>query len=281
MDINVLLNRKIGFIGGGNIAQAIMNGLIIQGFPREQICVTESTESIRKVLQEKDISLFTNSADMLYWVDVVILCVEASELVDTLKPLKNLFKEKLLISVVPSATISILAQLTNTYNIVRVMPNIPALVQTGAHGVFALDTVSEADQQLSSKIFAVTGLCIWVKSEEELDAVTAISGSGPAYFFYMMESMIRAGKNMGLDEKTASALTLQTALGAAQMAISSGFSPAELRKQVVVPHGVTEAALQVFDRESISQSIQTALAAAQKRSQTLAQGLSESTKSSS
>lgn len=281
MDIDVLLNHKIGFIGGGNIAQALIGGLVVNGFPREQICVAESSESVREVLQEKDISIFKESTDMLYWVDVVILAVKPQELASVLEPLKNLFKDKLIISIVVGASLSTLAQLTNTYNIVRAMPNIPALVQTGAHGIFASADVSEVDRNLSVKILAVTGLCIWVKAESDLDAVTAISGSGPAYFFYMMESMIRAGKNMGLDEKTAAALTLQTALGAAQMAISSGFSPAELRKKVTSPNGATEAALQVFDRESISQSIQTALAAAQKCSQTLTQGLSESTKSSS
>nr|WP_272910291.1 pyrroline-5-carboxylate reductase [Acinetobacter nectaris] len=281
MDIDVLLNHKIGFIGGGNIAQALIGGLVVNGFPREQICVAESSENVRKVLQEKDISIFKESTDMLYWVDVVILAVKPQELASVLEPLKNLFKDKLIISIVAGASLSTLAQLTNTYNIVRAMPNIPALVQTGAHGIFASADVSEVDRNLSAKILAVTGLCIWVKAESDLDAVTAISGSGPAYFFYMMESMIRAGKNMGLDEKTAAALTLQTALGAAQMAISSGFSPAELRKKVTSPNGATEAALQVFDRESISQSIQTALAAAQKCSQTLTQGLSESTKSSS
>ena len=158
------------------------------------------------------------------------------------------------------------------------MPNTPALVQTGAHGIFAQEEVSVKDRELATQVLASTGLTIWVTSEAQIDAVTAVSGSGPAYFFYMMESMIRAGKNMGLDEKVATALTLQTALGAAQMAITSSNAPSELRKNVTSPNGTTQAALEVFDRAQISQNIQTALAAAQKRSQELAQELSDSIK---
>jgi len=161
---------------------------------------------------------------------------------------------------------------------VRVMPNTPALVQTGAHGMYADASVSQEDRNLTTKILAATGLGLWVNTEAQIDAVTAVSGSGPAYFFYLMESMIRAGKNLGLDEKVATALTLQTALGAAQMAISSDKTPAELRKNVTSPNGTTQAALEVFDRAQISQNVQAALAAAQKRSQELAQELSDSIK---
>lgn len=158
------------------------------------------------------------------------------------------------------------------------MPNTPALVQTGAHGIYANPEVSAKDRELTTQVLAATGLTLWVNSEAQIDAVTAVSGSGPAYFFYMMESMIRAGKNMGLDEKVATALTLQTALGAAQMAITSSSAPSDLRKNVTSPNGTTQAALEVFDRAQISQNIQTALAAAQKRSQELAQELSDSIK---
>ncbi|NLZ87740.1 MAG: pyrroline-5-carboxylate reductase, partial [Gammaproteobacteria bacterium] len=187
---------------------------------------------------------------------------------------------KLIISIVAGAEIATLASLLGTARIVRVMPNTPALVQTGAHGLYAHEDVENSDRDLASQVLASTGLTIWVNSEAQIDAVTAVSGSGPAYFFYMMESMIRAGKNLGLDEKVATALTLQTALGAAQMAITSSNTPAELRKNVTSPNGTTQAALEVFDRAQISQNIQAALAAAQKRSQELAQELSESSKSS-
>ena len=195
-----------------------------------------------------------------------------------LKPLQGLLDGKLVISIVAGAEIATLSALLGTDRIVRVMPNTPALVQTGAHGLFANEEVGNDDRELASQVLASTGLTIWVNSEAQIDAVTAVSGSGPAYFFYMMESMIRAGKNLGLDEKVATALTLQTALGAAQMAITSSNKPAELRKNVTSPNGTTQAALEVFDRAQISQNIQAALAAAQKRSQELAQELSDNSK---
>jgi pyrroline-5-carboxylate reductase len=210
--------------------------------------------------------------------DIVLFAVKPQVLASVLKPLKGLFDGKLVMSIVAGAEIATIANLLDTDRIVRVMPNTPALVQTGAHGLYATDAVDAKDREIASQVLAATGLTLWVNSEAQIDAVTAVSGSGPAYFFYMMESMIRAGKNLGLDEKVATALTLQTALGAAQMAITSANTPAELRKNVTSPNGTTQAALEVFDRAQISQNIQAALAAAQKRSQELAQELSESSK---
>ncbi|MHA3057552.1 pyrroline-5-carboxylate reductase [Acinetobacter sp. ANC 4641] len=276
--MNSALNCNISFIGGGNMAQALIGGLISRGLPENQIQVSDPVEQIRSILQEKNIAVFTDNAKAIENADVVVLAVKPQVLADVLKPLHGLFEGKLIISIVAGVTIEIIAALTGTQRIVRVMPNTPALVQTGAHGMYADASVSQADRNLTGKILAATGLGLWVNTEAQIDAVTAVSGSGPAYFFYLMESMIRAGKNMGLDEKVAAALTLQTALGAAQMAISSDKTPAELRKNVTSPNGTTQAALEVFDRAQVSQSIQTALAAAQKRSQELAQELSDSIK---
>ncbi|MHA3053906.1 pyrroline-5-carboxylate reductase [Acinetobacter sp. ANC 4633] len=278
MSMNSALNCNISFIGGGNMAQALIGGLISRGLSENQIQVADPVEQIRSILQEKNIAVFTDNAKAIENADVVVLAVKPQVLVDVLKPLQGLFEGKLIISIVAGVTIEIIAALTGTQRIVRVMPNTPALVQTGAHGMYADASVSQEDRNLTGKILAATGLGLWVNTEAQIDAVTAVSGSGPAYFFYLMESMIRAGKNMGLDEKVAAALTLQTALGAAQMAISSDKTPAELRKNVTSPNGTTQAALEVFDRAQVSQSIQTALAAAQKRSQELAQELSDSIK---
>ncbi|WP_173911496.1 pyrroline-5-carboxylate reductase [Acinetobacter sp. Marseille-Q1618] len=276
--MNAALNCNITFIGGGNMAQALIGGLITRGLPATRITVSDPVEKIRELLQEKDVHVTDNNRAAIESADVVVLAVKPQVLAGLLKPLKGLFENKLIISIVAGAEITTIAELTGTERIVRVMPNTPALVQTGAHGLFATENVAAADRELASQVLAATGLTIWVNSEAQIDAVTAVSGSGPAYFFYMMESMIRAGKNMGLDEKVATALTLQTALGAAQMAITSSNTPAELRKNVTSPNGTTQAALEVFDRAQISQNIQTALAAAQKRSQELAQELSDSTK---
>ena len=276
--MSAALNCNISFIGGGNMAQALIGGLISRGLPPTRITVSDPVEKVRALLAEKDLHVTDDNAAAIRDADIVLFAVKPQVLASVLKPLKGLFEGKLVMSIVAGAEIATIAQLLETNRIVRVMPNTPALVQTGAHGLYATDAVDAQDRELASQVLAATGLTLWVNSEEQIDAVTAVSGSGPAYFFYMMESMIRAGKNLGLDEKVATALTLQTALGAAQMAITSANSPAELRKNVTSPNGTTQAALEVFDRAQISQNIQAALAAAQKRSQELAQELSESSK---
>ena len=270
--------KKIAFIGGGNMAQALIGGLIARGVPTTRITVSDPVEKVRELLLEKDLHVTDDNVAAIRDADIVLFAVKPQVLAQVLTPLKGLLEGKLVISIVAGAEIATISKLLGTERIVRVMPNTPALVQTGAHGLYAGEAVSTADRDLASQVLASTGLTLWVNSEAQIDAVTAVSGSGPAYFFYMMESMIRAGKNMGLDEKVATALTLQTALGAAQMAITSSNNPAELRKNVTSPNGTTQAAIEVFDRAQISQNIQAALAAAQKRSQELAEELSESTK---
>lgn len=276
--MSTALNCNICFIGGGNMAQALIGGLLARGLPATCITVADPVEQIRSLLQEKDIHVTEDNVAAIHDADVVVLAVKPQVLAKVLQPLKGLFAGKLLISIVAGAQIATIAELVESDQVVRVMPNTPALVQTGAHGLYASPAVQQADRDLASQILASTGLTLWINTEEQIDAVTAVSGSGPAYFFYMMESMIQAGKNLGLDEKVATALTLQTALGAAQMAITSSSSPSELRKNVTSPNGTTQAALEMFDRAQISQNIQAALAAAKKRSQELAQELSESTK---
>ena len=276
--MSTVLDCNITFIGGGNMAQALIGGLIARGLPPTRITVSDPVEKVRELLQEKDVHVTSDNVAAIKDADIVLFAIKPQVLVNVLQPLHGLCENKLVMSIVAGGEIATLSKLLGTDKIVRVMPNTPALVQTGAHGLYANEAVTTKDRELASQVLAATGLTIWVNSEAQIDAVTAVSGSGPAYFFYMMESMIRAGKNLGLDEKTATALTLQTALGAAQMAITSSNSPAELRKNVTSPNGTTQAALEVFDRAQISQNIQAALAAAQKRSQELAQELSESSK---
>lgn len=276
--MSAVLNCNITFIGGGNMAQALIGGLLSRGLPATRITVSDPVEKVRELLKEKDVHVTEDNVAAIKDADIVVLAVKPQVLGTVLKPLNGLFENKLIISIVAGAEIRTISDLTGNNRIVRVMPNTPALVQTGAHGMYANEEVGTKDRELATQVLAATGLTIWVSSEAQIDAVTAVSGSGPAYFFYMMESMIRAGKNMGLDEKVATALTLQTALGAAQMAITSSSAPSELRKNVTSPNGTTQAAIEVFDRAQISQNIQTALAAAQKRSQELAQELSDSIK---
>ena len=276
--MSAVLNCNITFIGGGNMAQALIGGLLARGLPATRITVSDPVEKVRLMLAEKDVHVTDDNAAAIRDADIVVFAVKPQVFAGILKPLKGQLEGKLVISIVAGAEIATIASILETGRIVRVMPNTPALVQTGAHGLFANEAVTAQDRELASQVLASTGLTSWVNSEAQIDAVTAVSGSGPAYFFYMMESMIRAGKNLGLDEKVATALTLQTALGAAQMAITSASSPAELRRNVTSPNGTTQAAIEVFDHAHISQNIQAALAAAQKRSQELAQELSDSIK---
>ncbi len=276
--MTAVLDCNISFIGGGNMAQALIGGLIARGLPATRITVSDPVEQVRQLLQEKDVQVTEDNVAAIQTADVVVFAVKPQVLAQVLKPLNGLFAGKLVISIVAGAEISTISELLGTDQVVRVMPNTPALVQTGAHGLYATDAVAEKDRNLASQVLAATGLTIWVNTEAQIDAVTAVSGSGPAYFFYLMESMIRAGKNLGLDEKVATELTLQTALGAAQMAITSSNTPAQLRKNVTSPNGTTQAAIEVFDHGQVSQTIQAALAAAQKRSQALAQDLSDSVK---
>ena len=276
--MSAVLNCNISFIGGGNMAQALIGGLLSRGMPATRITVADPVEKVRQVLLEKELHVTDDNTAAIQSADIVVLAVKPQVLASVLRPLQDQLQGKLIISIVAGAEIESIAHLTGTDQIVRVMPNTPALVQTGAHGMYATEVVSREQRDLASQVLAATGLTIWLDNEAQIDAVTAVSGSGPAYFFYLMESMIRAGKNLGLDEKVATALTLQTALGAAQMAITSSNTPAELRKNVTSPNGTTQAALEVFDRAQISQNIQAALAAAQKRSQELARELSESVK---
>ena len=222
--MDTALNCNIGFIGGGNMAQALIGGLISRGLAPNRITVSDPVEQMRACLAEKQVQVTEDNLVAIQEADIVLFAVKPQVLASVLKPLKGLLQGKLVISIVAGAEISTIAKLLDTDRIVRVMPNTPALVQTGAHGLYATDAVDAHDRALASQVLAATGLTLWVNSEAQIDAVTAVSGSGPAYFFYMMESMIRAGKNLGLDEKTATALTLQTALGAAQMAITSANS---------------------------------------------------------
>ena len=274
--MSAVLNCNISFIGGGNMAQALIGGLIARGLPPTRITVSDPVEQVRELLKEKDVHVTEDNLAAIADADIVVFAVKPQVLAQVLRPLYGQFDDKLVISIVAGAEIATISELLGTERVVRVMPNTPALVQTGAHGLYAAEQVNSTDRELASQVLAATGLTIWVNSEAQIDAVTAVSGSGPAYFFYLMESMIRAGKNLGLDEKVATALTLQTALGAAQMAITSSNTPAELRKNVTSPNGTTQAAIEVFDHAQISQNIQAALAAAKTRSQELAQELSDS-----
>lgn len=268
-----LTHAKIGFIGGGNMAQAIIGGLLSQGVSTQQLWVSEPNTETQAKLQAKHIQLAKDNVALVQAVDVVVLAIKPQVAQDVLSPLAEVIADKLVISIMAGLELTTIATwLNGASRLVRVMPNTPALVQLGASGAFA-NAISDDDKTLATQILQATGIVKWVNQESDLDAVTAVSGSGPAYFFYVMEQMIQAGIDMGLDEETAKQLTLQTALGSAQMAIQSDVSPTQLRKNVTSPNGTTQKAIETFDALGVGTGIQTGLKNAQLRSVELAKVL--------
>lgn len=270
-----MLKQRIGFIGGGNMAQAIIGGLLAQGIDLSQIKVSEPFAPTREILSQKNIALLDDNQQLIQAVDVVIVAVKPQMAKEVLAPLAGLCADKLIISIMAGVEIDTISQLLGgAKRIVRVMPNTPALLRLGASGAFA-STLDTADKDIATQILQAIGLVVWVKSEREIDAVTAVSGSGPAYFFYMMEQMITAGESLGLDYDVAKQLVLQTAVGAAQMAMQSEHSPTQLRKNVTSPNGTTQVAIETFDAQEMNQAIHLAMQNADRRSQELAQMLRE------
>lgn len=265
------LTANISFIGGGNMAQALIGGLIAQGLPATKITVSEPVAALRDLLAFKGVGVIEDNLAVLENADIIVLAVKPQMIATVLAPLAGKLKNQLVISIAAGIGIETLSRLLGGYRrIVRAMPNTPALIQAGATGLYADVEVADHDRIQAAKVLGAAGLVIWVDEEKKLDAVTAVSGSGPAYFFYLMESMIQAGKDLGLDERTAVTLTLQTALGSAQMAVTSEQSPTQLRKNVTSPNGTTQAAIESMDANQVSQHIRDALAAAARRSEELA-----------
>lgn len=274
---HIRANCKIAFIGGGNMAQALIGGLLAQRISPNQITVAEPVQALHAALTQLGVQVTSNNEQAIASADVVILAVKPQVMAQVLTPLCGQFKNQLIISIAAGVTISTLSRLLGGYaNIVRAMPNTPALIQAGATGLYAQAEVDMAARELAGQVLSSAGLVLWVEQERLLDAVTAVSGSGPAYFFYLMQAMIEAGEAQGLTKAQASALTLQTALGAAKMASTSEHTPAQLRKNVTSPNGTTQAAIETLDAAQVNAHIVDALHAAATRSAELAVALDQS-----
>lgn len=263
----------IGFIGAGNMASALVGGLIARGHRPQQLAIADSQAAQLHGFQQQGIFTSTNNADIFTRAQVIVLAVKPQVMADVLKPLADLAQQHkpLIISIAAGISVaSIDYWLGHNMAIVRAMPNTPALVQTGATGLYANEQTTIDHRQQAETILNAVGLTLWLTDEALIDSVTAVSGSGPAYFFYVMEAMISAGCALGLDEKTARALTLQTALGSAQMAITADVGPAELRRRVTSPAGTTERAIAVFDEAHMKDIFSNALTACAARGQELA-----------
>ncbi len=270
---------KITFIGGGNMAQSLIGGLIEDGFNPQHIHVSDSNTLCLETLSNKyPVQTYSDNLTASTDAKVVILAVKPQQLQSVLKELSPEWQSnRLLISIAAGIKLDDMARWLDTDDvaIVRAMPNTPSLVQAGAAALCANSSVSTQQHELAESILRAVGLAIWVEDEDKMDAVTALSGSGPAYFFLVMEAMEFAAKEMGLEAETARLLCLQTAFGAAKMALESDESTATLRERVTSPGGTTERALHELDDGGLRGLFENALIAAALRSRELANQLGE------
>jgi len=231
-----------------------------------------SKDRLDEVAQLQRVHVSTENRDVAGRVDVLVLAVKPQMMEQVCTDLRDLIAERqpLVISIAAGVTVGNLRRWLGSTPIVRCMPNTPSLVQAGATGLYAADDVSDEQKAMAKEILGSVGIAFWFDEEKELDAVTAVSGSGPAYFFLLMESLIEAAKAQGLDAGTARQMVLQTAWGAAQLAITSEVGPDVLRQQVTRPGGTTAAALGVFEEAGFREQVQAAVAAARERSEELA-----------
>jgi len=269
----------IGFIGAGNMAYAIISGLINNGFCADNIKISDKNESLLSLRkQEFNLEVFTDNIELAAHCDVIILAVKPQILSSVCHQLKDSLKANMLIISIAAGVRAhdIDRWLGGNAAIVRTMPNTPALLNQGVTGMFANECVSDTQKELAISILDSVGQSLWVSTEKMLDAVTALSGSGPAYFFLMIESMTNAGIALGLDEQTAQTLSIQTALGASMMADTSNHSPKELRANVTSPNGTTQAAIESFQDQNFEMVVAHAMRAAFDRSSELASELGDS-----
>ncbi|MBU5616920.1 pyrroline-5-carboxylate reductase [Psychrobacter sp. TAE2020] len=272
---NKLINKKISFIGGGNMAQALISGLIGCGMNPELITVSAPSAETREQYAKQQMNTVDASLDAKAAVidaDVVVLAVKPQMMQHVVSEFSDALEHQLVISVAAGLSTELLSEMLGGYsNIVRAMPNTPSKIQMGATGLYATSDITDQQKQLATAVMEASGLVMWVDSEEQMHAVTAVAGSAPAYVFYFIESMIDGAVALGLDREQASALAMQTVLGAATMAIGSDDSPAALRRKVMSPKGTTQAAIESMQHNDISRQIGEAMQACYDRSKALSE----------
>ncbi|HPY38960.1 MAG TPA: pyrroline-5-carboxylate reductase [Thiolinea sp.] len=272
------LSRKpttIAFIGAGNMARSLIVGML-QDATNLQLRVADPDQNQLDVIRSYSSQIFTSTENQLVieGADVVVLAVKPQVMREVVEPLKTAAQKQRPLFVSVAAGIreeSLNTWLGGNLPIVRCMPNTPALVKAGATGLYANPQVSKEQRSLAESILRTVGIILWFEDEAKLDAVTAVSGSGPAYFFLVMEAMQAAAESLGLKAEDAQLLVVQTALGAARLALESEQKPADLRKQVTSKGGTTEAALNKLNAGGLVPLFAEALQAAEQRSKELAQ----------
>lgn len=257
---------KLAFIGGGNMAAAMIGGMLQKGFSAAEIEVAETGGERRAWLQQHFGVTTHASAQSLAGADVIILAVKPQQLADVLRSLPALQPAQLVLSIAAGVRANDISRWLGGHEaVVRAMPNTPALVGAGIAGLFALSGVSEAQKGVASRILEAVGRAVWVAQEAQIDVVTAISGSGPAYVFFFIEALEQAGIDLGLPPETARLLTLHTFFGAAALAIKDAAPPAELRARVTSKGGTTERGILALEEGGVAYAIGLAARAAAER----------------
>jgi pyrroline-5-carboxylate reductase len=258
---------RIAFLGGGNMASALIGGLVAQGTDARSIAVVEVSPAARERLGARyPVHVATAPDAAVQRADVLVLAVKPQNMRSALASISGVLHGKLIVSIAAGITLDALSRWLGGHSrLVRCMPNTPALVGAGITALFAPPEVDGADRQKAESIMRAVGEVVWVPEERLLDPVTAVSGSGPAYVFWFIEQLAAAAEKLGLSKETSMKLALHTVLGAAKLAASSEESPATLRKNVTSPGGTTEAALRVFDEEKLAERFRRALEAASRR----------------
>jgi pyrroline-5-carboxylate reductase len=257
---------NISFIGGGNMARAIIKGLHNNGFAMQAITVLELDASKRAELAAEFLLAVTDSYADLASSDVIILAVKPQQLQAVCRQLSPVLQSQLVISIAAGVRSIDIARWLNAYSaIVRVMPNTPAQIQAGVSALYALPDVSALQREQANSILAAVGQTLWLQDEAKMDAVTAISGSGPAYVFYLIEALEAAAKDLGLKPEEARLLAVHTFAGASLLAAQSTVDVQTLRAQVTSKGGTTEQGILALEAANIKQSmLQAAQAAAAK-----------------
>jgi pyrroline-5-carboxylate reductase len=260
----------IAFIGGGNMASAIIGGLIRQGMTPQQFTVIEPfADAVRKLQQDFGITALSAAGPALSQSDLVVWAIKPQVFSEAAAPVKPHTQGALHLSVAAGIRTESICHWVDNERVVRGMPNTPALVGQGITGLFHCPKVTPADKALVEHVMSTTGQFVWVDSESKLDAVTALSGSGPAYVFYFLEAMTEAGVGMGLCAEQAYQLAIATFAGTSSLAAASSESPETLRQRVTSKGGTTHAAITSLDHSGVKASFVKAIQAAQERASQL------------
>jgi pyrroline-5-carboxylate reductase len=265
---------QVAFIGGGNMASSIVGGLLEQGLPAANIRVSDpSTESLDRLRELAPVMLTSNNSEAVAGADIVILAVKPQVMQLVTADIHDAVQTagSTVISIAAGITIASLQKgLGENAAIIRCMPNTPALLRCGATAMIASSAATEIQRQNAAAILAAVGTVCWVETEQQLDAVTALSGSGPAYFFLFLEAMAAAGEKLGLDAEISRALAIQTGLGSARMAAEGDVDLQELRRRVTSPGGTTQSAIESFEASGLREIVDSAMLAAADRAAEMA-----------